>query len=172
MAIQGVKMAIDNLKALDLSQYPSSSINELFKAFGKVGAINYQLHAKKKILRARPEDDQWPYLTRAAHSFKPQKFNKSYQRASTPNSTMFYGSIIPEELDNGDLDIERMIVTTEASPWIRKKESCGVTKIAYSRWEVIEDINMIAVLQNKNFYDASSHTRKVTSCRKGQFFLE
>lgn len=63
---------------------------------------------------------------RSAHSFKPQQFNNIYQRASTPNRTMFYGSIIPEELDKGDLDNERVVVTTEALSWIGSKETCGV----------------------------------------------
>jgi len=161
MALNEIESAINKLKALDLSTYPTEEIKQLFRAFGKTVAIDYRLHPGKKVIRARPKDDQWPYLTRATHSFKPQEFNKTYQRASTPNQTMFYGSIIPQELDKGDLDNERVVVTTEASPWIRAKETCGVRRIAYSRWEVIKDIKMIAVLQNKKFYDSSSHTRKV-----------
>jgi hypothetical protein len=156
-----INETIAKIKALDLSTYPIDQINALFKAFGKNITIDYRLHPGKKVIRARPHDNQWPYLTRSSHSFKPQEFNKTYQRASTPNRTMFYGSIIPEDLDEGDLDNERVVVTTEASPWIRTKETCGVRQIAYSRWEVIEDVRLVAVLHHKAFYDASSHTRKI-----------
>lgn len=158
---KGINETIAKIKALDLSTYPIDEIDALFKGFGKNIAIDYRLHPGKKIIRARPHDNQWPYLTRSAHSYKPQEFNKTFQRASTPNRTMFYGSIIPEDLDVGDLDNERVVVTTEASPWIRAKETCGVRQIAYSRWEVIEDIRLVAVLHHKAFYDASSHTRKI-----------
>lgn len=34
-------------------------------------------------------------------------------------------------------------------------------RIAYSRWEVIDDIRMVVVLHNKRFYDANSHIRKL-----------
>lgn len=160
MAIE-INEVISKLKELDLSTYPIDEINILFKSFGKNIAIDYRLHPGKKIIRARPYDNLWPYLTRSSHSFKPQEFNKTYQRASTPNRTMFYGSIIPNDLDDGDLDNERVVVTTEALPWIRAKETCGVRQIAYSRWEVTEDIRLVAVLHHKAFYDASSHTRKI-----------
>lgn len=161
MIIDDIKATVLQLKGLDLATYPEDQIKNLMKIFGKVAIIEYKLHPGKIILRARPEDDQWPYTTRAALSFKPQKFNKTFQRASTPNQTMFYGSIIPEEIDKGDLNNERIVVTMEASPWLRAKSSCGIRRIAYSKWEVVSDIKMVAVLQNKDFYDASSHTRKI-----------
>lgn len=156
-----LKSSIAALNALDLSKYPTDQINELMRHFGKVAVIEYKLHPGKIVLRARPEDDQWPYLTRSSLSYKPQEYNKTFQRASTPNATMFYGSVIPEEIDTGDLDNERIVVTMEASPWLRCKKTCGVRRITYSRWEVTSDIKMVAVLQNKDFFDASSHTRKI-----------
>jgi len=161
MNLHDIKASINELKALDLSTYPTDKIRSLLKTFGKVAIIEYKLHPGKIILRARPEDNQWPYTTRQSLSYKPQEFNKTFQRASTPNQTMFYGSIIPEEIDKGDLDNERIVVTMEASPWLRAKKTCGIGRIAYSKWEVTSDIRMVAVLQHKDFFDASSHTRKI-----------
>jgi len=158
-----LKTSISSLRNLNLSKYPTDQIKELMKHFGKVAVIEYKLHPGKIILRARPKDEQWPYITRAALSYKPQYMNKAYQRASTPNRTMFYGSVIPEEIDKGDLDSERIVVTMEASQWLRCNKTCGVRRIAYSKWEVISDIKMIAVLQNRDFYDASAHTRKIVN---------
>lgn len=154
---------INALKGLDLSMYPEEEIKRLIPYFGKVVIIEYNLHPGKTILRARPEDDQWPYTTRSSHCYKPQQFNKTYQRASTPNQTMFYGSMIPEELDQGDLDSERLIVSREASLWLRDDNTCGVKRITYSKWEVTSDIKLIAILQHKEFYHASSLTRKVVN---------
>lgn len=161
MEFAEVEHIINKLKTLDLSTYPVNEINRLFKLFNKAAVIEYRLHPGKKIIRARPRDSQWPYITRSSLSYKPQEFNTTYQRASTPNQTMFYGSIIPEDLDEGDLDNERFIVTMEALPWIRLTESCGIKEIAYSRWEVLEDVRLVAVLHHKSYYETSSHTRKV-----------
>jgi hypothetical protein len=161
MLIDDLKVTIAKLQSLNLSTLPDDQIRELLKLFGKVAVIEYKLHPGKIILRARPEDALWPYTNRKSLCYKPQEYNKTYQRASTPNMTMFYGSIIPEEIDNGDLNNERIVVTMEASPWLRAKESCGVRRITYSKWEVISDIKLVAVLQNKDFFEASSHTRKI-----------
>lgn len=158
-----INEVISALKGLDLSKYPIAEIERLIPFFGKVAIIEYNLHAGKTILRARPEDDQWPYTTRSANCYKPQQFNTTYQRASTPNQTMFYGSMIPEELEKRDLDSERLIVSREASPWLRDNNTCGVKRITYSKWEVTSDIKLIAILQHKEFYDASSLTRKVVN---------
>jgi hypothetical protein len=98
MAMNGINEAIAKLRTLDLSVYPVNDINALFKLFGKVAAIEYNFHPGKKIIRARPEDDQWPYVTRSAHSYKPQQFNKAYQRAITPDRTMFMGALFPKSL--------------------------------------------------------------------------
>lgn len=161
MEIDEIKCIINKLKDLDQTTYPVDEINSLFKLFRKVAVIDYRLHPGKKIIRGRPRDDQWPYQTRSSLSYKPQDLNTTFQRASTPNKTMFYGSIIPDDLDKGDLDNERFVVTMEALPWIRIPESCGIKEITYSRWEVLKDVKLIAVLHHKSFYDASSHTRKV-----------
>lgn len=61
MAIDEINEAIAKLRALDLSVYPVDEINALFKVFGKVIAIEYRFHPGKKIIRARPEDNGWPY---------------------------------------------------------------------------------------------------------------
>jgi hypothetical protein len=161
MNIDFLRDQIQTLSALDLSTYPSDNIRELMKNFGRVIIIEYKLHPGKKVLRARCEDQGWPYLTRASLSYKPQQFNTTHQRASTPERTMFYGSVIPDEIDDGDLDNERIVVSMEASPWLRSAKTCGVKRIAYSRWEVTEDIKMVAVIHNRDFYAASSHTRKL-----------
>ncbi|WP_449047935.1 hypothetical protein [Parapedobacter sp.] len=161
MRMEHLKAVISMLKGLDLSKYPVEKIKELIPLFGKVVIIEYKLHPGKAIFRARPEDDQWPYITRSSHCYKPQKFNTSYQRASTPYQTMFYGSMVPEELQLGDLESERLIVSREACLWLRDNTTCGVKRITYSKWEVTNDIRLVAILQHKEFYQASSLTRKV-----------
>ena len=156
-----LELAISRLKILNLSAYPTGQLFALFKEFGDTGIIEYKLHKGKHILRARPDNNDGPFLTRSMLSFKPQEHNKTYQRASSPNRTMFYGSIIPDEIDNGDLDNERFIVTMEAIKWLRDNSTCGYKKITYSKWEVTSDIKLFAVLHKKEYYSANSKTRKL-----------
>lgn len=48
------------------------------------------LHPSKTIIRARPNENSQVFTTRAELSYKPQKFNSTYQQASTTSQTMFY----------------------------------------------------------------------------------
>lgn len=42
---------------------------------------------------------------------------------------MFYGCMVPEEVQEGDLDDERLIVSREASLWLQDDGTCGVKRI-------------------------------------------
>jgi len=156
-----LELAISKLKILNLVEYPSEKVVEYLSHFGFIGAIDYRLHPGKTILRARPHNNDGPFTERHLLSVKPQEFNTTYQRASTPNRTMFYGSIITEDLDDGDLDNERYIVSMEALKWLRDSSTCGYKKITYSKWEVTDDIKLYGMLHKKAYYEASSHTKKV-----------
>lgn len=156
-----LELAISRIKILNLSEYPGDELADHFKNFGDIASIDYWLHPGKTILRARPHNNDEPFIDKPSLSFKPQQFNTTYQRGSTPNRTMLYGSIIPEDLDNGDLDNERYIVSMESMKWLRDKTTCGFKRITYSKWEVTEDIRLYALLHKKAYYEASSHTKKI-----------
>lgn len=152
---------LDQLKQLDLTKYPYDEIKCLLGQLNKVAVMEFTLHPGKTITRARFEDGQQPYTTRSSLCYKPQKYNTGFQRASTPDQTMFYGSIIPENLEEGEIDNERLIVALEASEWIRDDDTCGVRLITFSKWEVIEDIKLLAIVHKKEFSDANSLTKKM-----------
>lgn len=154
---------INNLKALDLSTYPANEIITGFKRFGKIAYKEVTLHPGKKIIRASPNKPDETFLTAKRLSYKPQELNNSYQRASTPEATRFYGSITPEGLSDEELQHERYVVSLEASKWLRNNEKCGLGKITYSRWDVTKDIRLIAIAHKNQYYDASSYIRKLVT---------
>ncbi len=156
-----LELAISRLKILDLSSFPGKEVAGHLEKFGSIAAIDYWLHPGKKILRARPHQNDGPFTEKSLLSFKPQQFNTTYQRASTPERTMFYGSVIPEDLDKGDLDNERFIVSMEAMKWLRDNDTCGYKKITYSKWEVTKDIRLFGMLHKNAYYEASSNTKKI-----------
>ncbi len=156
-----VQDTIDKLKSLDLSKYPYSDITNLIANVGLVGHLEITFHPGKNIFRARVNEDNDHFYSKCQLTYKPQQYNKTCQRASTPNMTMFYGSVLPEEVEKGELDEVRVVPTFEASSWLRDKTSKGMKKITYSKWSVIQDIKLIAIIQHGNFYDKSSYTKKL-----------
>jgi RES domain len=156
-----VQEAIDNLKKLDLSKYPYYDITTNIASIGLIGHLEITLHPGKYVYRARVHDNDEHFYSKCQLTYKPQQYNKTCQRASTPNMTMFYGSVLPEEIEKGELDEVRVVPTFEASPWMRDKNSKGIKKITYSKWKVTQEIKVIAIIQHGNFYDKSSYTKKL-----------
>jgi hypothetical protein len=156
-----LQKTIEELKKLDLSSFPYNEILEQIRNAGEIGHLQVTLHQEKSIYRARLNEPDEHFYSRCQLTYKPQQFNKTCQRASTPQMTMFYGSILPEELEEGELDLTRVVPTYEAIPWLRDKTTKGIETITYSRWIVKKDINLLAILQHDEFYDRSSYTRRL-----------
>lgn len=156
-----VSDAIESLKRADLSDYPYKEVSNQIKNVGVIGYMVVTLHEGKSIFRARLNGTNEHFFSKCQLTYKPQQYNKTCQRASTPNRTMFYGSFLPDELLDGELDIPRIVTTYEAVPWLRDKTTKGMRAITYSRWILSKDVNLIAILQHKNFYYKSSFTKKL-----------
>lgn len=152
---------IQKLKGLDLTTYPHEDIKSLIGQFGKFGLVQMTLHPGKTVFRVRPNNEDERFSTRSELSYKPEKYNTTYQRASTPNQNMFYAGLIPENFKEGELDSARVISTIEASNLLREKNQEGEQLITVSKWVVTKDIPLIAICYHKDFTDNSSHTKEL-----------
>ena len=77
-----IEKVIEQFKQLDLSKYPYAEIKDLFNKVGQVGAVIVTFHKGKSVMRARPNGENERFEKKSDLSFKPQRFNKTYQRAS------------------------------------------------------------------------------------------
>jgi hypothetical protein len=141
---------LKEIKKVDLSLYPFAEIQELIRSLGKSGYLIFTLHYGKSLTRARPGSG---YTQKSELSYLPQDKNKKCQRASTPNGTMFYGTIAQ---DGESLDKTRMIAVSECSSLLRKGvDTIGIEKITYGRWAIIKDINLVVIL-GEDIYSSTS----------------
>ncbi len=160
---ENVKLAFEKLSQLDLSTYPLDEAKNLIRQFGKFGCVLETLHKGKVIIRARPNYGDERFKTPSELSYKPQQFNKTFQRASTPNRTMFYGTSIPEVLEKGELDNHRVVGVLESLSWLRDKSTKGIQKITFGKWVVKKDINLLALVHHEAFHKESSLTREIVN---------
>ncbi len=138
---------LHNLNKLDLSSYPVKDVEKYLSNLGTSAHIGYTLHEGYDIFRARPnEDDEFSFNNRSQLSYKPQSFNTTFQRSSTPNRTMFYGSILPSEYGKDDLNNARVTSCLEASKTFRENLLLSNEKITFSRWSVNKDIKLMLVI--------------------------
>lgn len=156
-----VDETIKALSELNLSNTTDKEIRDLIKQFGQVAFIEVTLHKGKTIMRARPNNDNERFNLKSQLSFKPQKYNDTYQRASTPEQTMFYGCVLPDKMEAGELYNERVIGVFESSRWLRNNTSSGYQRITFGKWIVEEDIKLTAIMHNKSYYDASVYTKEL-----------
>jgi hypothetical protein len=153
------EQAIEQLKNINLSAYPHKEIIDLIGKLGQFGLLKITLHPGQIILRGRPEAGS--FNKREQLSYKPQANNNTYQRASTPFQTMFYGTIISEKdmADKPDF-FPRLVTALEASKIIRDNGD-GIEPLTYSQWVVTRDISLLAICYHKDFFNNSTYTKEL-----------
>lgn len=161
-----LNIQINRLNGLNLSNYPIQEIRNIITDFGRVGVIVMTLHKGKTIIRARLNETNETIKSISELSYKPYKLNKTFQRASTPQTTMFYGCVVPENNEEGEPIIARVTSVLEVSNLYRKAIDEGVEKITFSRWVVTKDIPLIAMVYHKDFVNNSSHTSELYNAYK------
>lgn len=155
------KQILDTLSGLDLSTYPFDQVKKSISQLGKFGIIIFTLHKGKTLIRARVNEDGKSFSQAKELSYKPEEYNKSYQRASTPNRTMFYAGTIPEDVQVGELNNARIISSLETSNLLRDIEKDGEQKVTFGRWLVTADIPLMAICYHKDFAERTSHSKEL-----------
>lgn len=162
-----IEEVIKSLKQLRLSDYPKKEILDLFKELGDIGHIVVNLFPGFTVMRARPNRDGPRFTQRSQLSFKPAHINTTYQRASTPDQTMFYASLLPERTEPGELEMLRLIGFAETMRHIADKTICAYEKITYGKYEVVDQINLLAIIHKNDYYQASNYTRELVNAYEG-----
>lgn len=157
------KEAIEGLRALTLSESNYDEVKVLINQFGPFGLIDMPLNPGVNLIRARPHrnDVEEHFTTRAELSYKPQEFNTTYQRASTPNRTMFYAGVIPDEIHDGENVNGRAVATLESSSLMRGKQTDGEQIVTFSRWMVTKPISLIGICYREDLIGRTQHGRNM-----------
>lgn len=144
---------IDSLKNLDLSTYPDKEIRTLLGEIGRFSTLELYFHRGREVMRARVnENEEIRYRKKSDLSYKPQQFNITYQRASTPNRTMFYASCLSENPNDNEIQTMRIPCILESIPEMRDNNSSFFKKISLSIWEVIDDLKLFPIILNESYY--------------------
>jgi len=142
-----VSEIIDELKVLPRSAANISSAKDLIRNLGRIAFIEFILHPEHQITRARL-DGGLKDVSEFSY-YLPEKSKRKFQRASTPDNTMFYGCIVP---DWYSLEGTRAVTSMECSGLIRNEGiKSGCEKISFGRWKVKSDIKLVAIVQNPGY---------------------
>lgn len=158
-----IKNILDKLSSLDLSTYPIDEIMSCFEQSGHICYSSISLTPEYEICRARQNETDESFYSKCQLTYKPSQFNNSYQRASTPNMTMFYGSFLSPLIEDNKLADIRFITAFETMPWLRDKSSKGIRKVTFSNWIVKKPIKLIAVIQCDKLNKKCNYSKKMIS---------
>lgn len=143
---------ITALQKLHLKNYPYAAVLAELRKIGKEGLVINTLFPKDEVIRVRPNEAGERFSHIKELSYKPQKCNHTYQRGSTPNKTMFYGSSTQKNIRGASPAIGRITALLEAIPELRDPNAEFKQKITFSKWTVIDNINLVTVCFDKDLH--------------------
>jgi len=146
---------LKNLKSINLN---TASIEKIDKLLNQIGPLPIMrtVYTKGKIFdRAIRNKEGEPDFTDVSRlSYAPAKYNKNYLRASTPNNTMFYGSVLKDDYTIDDHSYTRITACCETSDLLRDNSIPNGERImTIGTWEVQEAINLATIFDPTLDYD-------------------
>ncbi|WP_164675166.1 hypothetical protein [Anditalea andensis] len=149
---------MENLKALkqiDLTQNSVEEINKLLNQIGPLPIMRTEYHNGKIFDRAvRIKDDEADFNTRCRLSYAPAEYNVNYLRASTPENTMFYGSVLKDNYTIDDHGYTRITACCETSELLRDNSIAnGERLMIIGTWEVQDFITLATIFDPTKEYD-------------------
>lgn len=154
------RIILGDLRNVDFSSESRDYVYRRLRSLGLVGVVVTSLSKRKRIIRARLSNES-SFTNISELSFKPDEYNNTFQRASTPHNTMFYGSIVPEILGNTEPETARITVLFELSEFARSAESIGEQNITFSAWEVQDEMELISLVHHKGFERPTELSRQL-----------
>jgi hypothetical protein len=147
MSEEKVKEIIKNLREIDLSIYPIDKIVEQIRQIRWFPVHATEFHVGNVTYRVRPNEDNKSFKNVSDLSYKPEEYNKTFQRASSPGHTMFYGSIIPLTNQESELNNGRVIAASEGSKLFRDtKKKNGQEIVTFGMWRFQDTASLATIL--------------------------
>ncbi len=145
---------IKELQKLKLSDYPVREITEIIQKIGRIGIMITDYHKTKDIERAVNNTKEEPEFNLVSRiSYKPAEYNQTFFRASTPNTTMFYGAVLPAQSIETEKKYARITGMSEISTLLRSHEILeGQSRITFGNWEVSGNISLATIIDPTREY--------------------
>lgn len=144
------KPFFDNLTKLDLSNFPVDEIRHSIQNIGFAGTSTIIIHPGDFVMRARKNETGVSFTNLKDISYKPSHLNNTYYRASTPKTTMFYGSIIPNKFQLGDIDRLKLTTFFETSS-INYSNTLIEEQYTFGLWTVKDAFQLSLIATQDDF---------------------
>lgn len=156
-----IRENLAELAQIELVEQNHERIKALLMGISRLLAMAYRIPAGEKILRGRLISDcDKKLIKRTDFSYKPQQYNETYQRASTPHKTMFYGSIFPKSMDGlnaYESPFPRIVVLHELVHELGNQEGRDIRQpFNMGVWRTKKPLLLYSVCQHEHYEAPSS----------------
>lgn len=157
--ISEIEEIISQLQNLDNLKYSKTEIQALMRKVGPICDIVIHFKEGTPIVRGRPNKPTERFENKSDYSFKPQNRNKTYQRASTPEKTMFYG-VVPNIKDINNItpnELQGMRLSVICELFHNGLNIEKTPKVSFGRWRVKkgEQLNVLAIIQEEKYKESN-----------------
>lgn len=146
---------LEKLRALDLDKVSKEEIDALLNQIGALPIMKTDYREGKLFLRAvRNSDRDTDFSTVARLSYCPPECNNNFLRASTPEHTMFYGSVVKDGYTPEDVNYARITACCEISELLRDNNiEEGERIITIGTWRVKGKLEVGTIFDPNKIYD-------------------
>jgi hypothetical protein len=137
---------VTELQRLDLRTFPVNEIYSILDQIGPIALMTTDYNSPKCIERAVRNAGDEVFSTVSRISYNPTENNNSYQRASTPDNTMFYGFVVPEKVSYKEIDRARITGVFEVAEVLRDKNIVhGENRLTFGKWHIKDQISLTTI---------------------------
>lgn len=141
-----LKDTIDELNQLKLDSCSAESIQAVLSKLGAIPAPIRDIHKGSLIYRASNLGIGEEINNVKRLSYCPAEKNKTFQRASTPKQTMFYG-VVGNILENSHpINCEMLAMQESCSLFRDSPVVDGIYRVVVSKWRVLDTISLLTLM--------------------------
>ena len=135
---------------LDAINVADENTEELYSIFRTIDdydipVLRYYLYPGTGLVRQRVNIKGTEFNKISELNYPPLLCVKKYERANIPFQPMFYACSFPTDYHDENTPPPRVVSLQETSSFFRDKAACGIERSTVSRWEVMKDLELVAL---------------------------
>lgn len=135
------------LDSIDVSKENTDEIYNIFHSVPDFGipVLRFYLYKGASLIRQRVNLKGKDFSNVSDLRYPPADCIKGYERANFPYQPMFYACCFPGDYGSDDVPPPRVVALMETSSFYRDTSACGIERSTVSRWDLIQDLELVAM---------------------------
>lgn len=137
----------DLLDGINVSDENTDKLYEIFQMIkdSDVPVIRFVIYSGSGLIRQRVNKKGEKFDEVSELNYPPLDCVTGYERANVPYQPMFYACSFPMDYNEKDTPPPRVVSLQETSSFYRDKAASGIERSTVSRWEVVKDLELVAL---------------------------